>query len=172
MRVRYLLVLVLVIATSLNECFAQQSSRIRFTLDNLEGESKTLESFLRKGPVYISFWALWCEPCKSEMKALQSLQDKFAEQGFTVLAINTDTPKSNAKVKAFVKTQRFTFPVLLDPNSQVFSQLNGKALPYSLLLHRSGKIVKVRTGYLPGDEKDIEQDVVKLLKDTDGQAKN
>jgi len=140
-----------------------QQTTINFSLETIEGDYVSLEQYLKEGPVYISFWALWCQPCRAELKVLQDIHKKFNKSGFNVVAINIDNTKSLAKVESFCSSQQFSFPVLLDPNSQVFRQFNGQALPYSLLINQQGEIVKIRTGYLPGDEKFIEEDIALLL---------
>lgn len=141
----------------------QSSSITGLTLESVNGTSTKLAEYLKKGPVYISFWALWCEPCKLELRALKSFAKEHEKDPFTILAVNQDSPKSLAKVKAYVKSQNYPFEVIVDPNTQVFQALNGQNLPFSVLIDRSGKIVATRTGYLPGDEKEIGDDILKLI---------
>lgn len=143
--------------------FSQTSPALNFSLENINGELVSFDNYTAKGPVYLSFWALWCNSCKSELKALNPLYEKYKEKGLTILAINIDTPKSTAKVKSYISAHKFTMPVLLDPNVKVFELLNGQLLPYSLLIDTNGKILKVRKGFLPGDEKYIEEEISKLL---------
>jgi len=142
---------------------AQSSSLTNLTLDELDGTTTKLSDYLRNGPVHITFWALWCEPCKQELRALKSFAKEHADDPFTILAVNQDSPKSLAKVKAYVKSQGYPFTVILDPNTQIFQALNGQNLPFSVLIDRSGKVITTRTGYLPGDEKDIQADILKLI---------
>lgn len=144
-------------------CLSQESNLIAFTLDDLNGQPTSLNNFLKNGPVYLSFWALWCEPCKSELRALESLYEKYKDKGITILTINVDTPKSSAKVKAYIASKKFCFPVLRDSDTKVFEKLNGKNLPYSLLINSKGQIIKTRTRYLPGDKADIEKDLLDIL---------
>jgi len=143
---------------------AQETNKFDLSLETMDGETENLSDYLHNGPVYISFWALWCEPCKSELKMLQKIYETYKTQGFTVLAINHDTQKSLAKVKAYVKTQQYTLPVFIDPNAQIFEALNGKNIPYSVLFDREGNIVKTRNGYLPGDDKEIEKDIREAIE--------
>lgn len=146
-----------------NRVSAQSASITGLALDELDGSTTKLSEYLRNGPVYMSFWALWCEPCKQELRALKTFATEHAEDPFTILAVNQDSPKSLAKVKAYVKSQSYPFPVILDPNTQLFQAFNGQNLPFSVLIDRSGKIVATRTGYLPGDEKEIQKDILKLI---------
>lgn len=143
--------------------FAQGSSVTHLTLNALDGTSAPLSAYLKKGPVYITFWALWCEPCKLELRALKSFANERKDDPFTILAVNQDSPKSIAKVKSYVRSQSYPFPVILDPNTQVFQALNGQHLPFSVLIDTSGKVVSTRTGYLPGDEKEIAAEILKLV---------
>lgn len=142
---------------------AQSSSLTQLNLEGLDGTSTKLAEYLRTGPVYITFWALWCEPCKLELRSLKSFAKEHKGKPFTILAVNQDSPKSLAKVKAYVKSQSYPFPVILDPNMQVFQAFNGQNLPFAVLIDKSGRVVSTRTGYLPGDEKEIAEDILKLI---------
>jgi thiol-disulfide isomerase/thioredoxin len=142
---------------------AQSSVVGDLPLDRLDGSSANLSQYLRTGPVYITFWALWCEPCKQELRALKSFARENENEPFTILAVNQDSPKSIAKVKAYVKSQSYPFPVILDPNTQIFQRFNGQNLPFSVLLDKEGKVVSTRTGYLAGDEEEIKKEILKLV---------
>jgi cytochrome c biogenesis protein CcmG, thiol:disulfide interchange protein DsbE len=154
---------ILLIIFSYKTSLSQNKYLLDFSLQNTDGETISLTSFLEKGPVYINFWATWCIPCKSELKALHPLFHTYKDSNFSFISINIDNTKSLAKVKAFVKAQKYEIPVFLDPNSEILEKLNGKYLPYSVLLNSKGEIVKVRTGYIPGDEKEIEKDIIDIL---------
>lgn len=157
------ILLFLLTSLTIGNVRGQSSSISGLTLESVNGTSKKLSEYLKKGPVYVSFWALWCEPCKLELRALKSFAKEHENDPFTILAVNQDSPKSLAKVKAYVKSQGYPFDVIVDPNTQIFQALNGQNLPFSVLIDRSGKIVTTRTGYLPGDEKEIGEDILKLI---------
>jgi peroxiredoxin len=148
----------------LTNLFAQPKFIPDFKLETISGEKVSLYELLSSGPVYINFWAMWCVPCRAELKAIQQIYDEFKYKGVNIITINIDSPRSTSKVKSFVAGQRYTFPVLLDPNQEIFKKLNGYNLPYSLLIDRNGKVVKVRNSYLPGDEKEIVKDIQSILK--------
>ncbi len=133
-------------------------------LQRIDGREIPLAEYLDKGPVYMTFWATWCQPCVQELRALKSFVNENRGKPFTILAVNQDSPKSLAKVRAFVRAQDYPFPVLLDPNMQLFQSYNGQNLPFSVLLDRTGAIVSMRTGYLAGDEKEIAEEILRLLK--------
>jgi len=135
------------------------------TFENLQGRRTTLGDYLKKGPVLLSFWALWCEPCKAEMKALDRLSKAYKDSSLTVLGLNIDSPRSLSKVKAYIAAQKFGFEVGLDPNSRVFEFFQGTSIPLSLIIAPDGRVVKTRMGYLPADEESLKEDLSKILKE-------
>jgi len=153
---------------------AQDFTNIDFTLNTIDGEQFTLQKFLttirgdgatpKKGAVIISFWALWCQPCKEEMKALRETFEKYQDRNLHYVAINTDTPRSMAKVKAYLTAQKLPYIFLLDPNSEVFKNLNVQSMPFSMILDSSGKLIAKRVGFIAGDEKEIEADILKTIE--------
>lgn len=134
-----------------------------FTINTLSNEEVELKKLYENGPVLVSFWALWCEPCKAEMKHLQRIYEEYKNDGFTILGINQDSPRSVSKVRSYISSQKITFPVALDPNYRYLQKMNGQSIPYSLLFDSQGKIVYKHVGYLPGDEIKLEDEIRKLL---------
>ena len=137
--------------------------QIQFEAKSIDGDQIDLEKLLEKGPVLINFWASWCKPCKAEMKHLKTIYEKYKSTGFTIVGINQDSPKSLSKVKSFVSSIMIDYPILLDPNGQIFQKYNGQVMPYSILVDTKGEIAYKHTGYLPGDEVKLEEEITKLL---------
>ena len=137
---------------------------INFSLDDINGELFILEEHLGEGPVLIDFWATWCVPCLKELPHLQKLYDEYGDDGFLLITISEDLPKTQNKVKPYIVSRKFTFPVLLDPNGEVLKFFQGNSLPYQVLIDKNGKIVETRQGYSPGDEKILEEKIRKLLE--------
>ena len=165
------LILSLFFLAFLSFASAQDLTDIDFTLKDISGEERSFQQLLKsfrekgeKGVTIISFWAMWCEPCKQEMKALVPIYEKLADKNVHYIAINLDTPRSLAKVKSYVNAQRFPYIILLDPNSEIFNKLNGQSMPYSLIVKNTGSLIEKRVGFLAGDEQEIEQIVVKGLE--------
>lgn len=146
---------------------ARSQSFSDFTLQDLDGNDVSLSKLLEKGPVFLSFWATWCSPCKDEMKEMQKIYEKYKDQGFTYLAVNTDSQKSLSKVKSFISSKGYTFPVVLDTDEKIFEAYQGEGLPYALLINTEKEIVAKHLGYLPGDEEKIEKEIISVLPSGD-----
>lgn len=137
---------------------------LRFNVKTVKGEEMNFASFLGKGPLLVNFWALWCEPCKQEMKAFKLLTDKFKAEGVSMISINTDQVKSLAKVRAYVATQGLDFPMLVDPDGDIARDIfSMESLPYSLILMPDGSVYRKHIGYTAGDEKQTEKEIVDLI---------
>jgi peroxiredoxin len=143
--------------------FIRAQDKTDFSIKTIDNNNIKLSELYSAGSVLVNFWALWCEPCKAEMKVLKNLYEKYKEKGFTILGINQDSPKSVSKVRSYISSQKISFPVALDPNYQYLQKLNGQSIPYSLLFNGRGEIVYKSVGYLPGDEKKLEKEIQKLL---------
>ena len=132
-------------------------------LNPLMGKKIKLENYLSTGPVLINFWATWCAPCIKEMPYLDQFEKKYKDKGFSVLAVSVDNQKSLSQVRSFIKTKKFSFDIFLDPNMQIFKKLNGNLMPTNVLIDKSGKVVWRHYGYLPGDEKKMEEQILNVL---------
>ena len=133
-------------------------------LKMLNGKYAKLHDFLKDGPMILDFWATWCEPCKKQMRYLNLFHNHFKEQGFKVLAVNTDSPKSMSKVKPYVRTKGFDFFVAVDPNSQIKKRLKVKEMPTTIIIDMDGIVVYRHKGYVPGDERGVLKEISILLE--------
>ena len=135
-----------------------------FKLVNLDGKYIELNKETGNGPILLSFWATWCKPCLEEMAEYNKIYEQYKEKGFTLLAVSTDTEKSVAKVKPYIKSKGYDFPVLLDTNSEVARKYYAQQMPYTVLIDQSGNITYSHLGYMKGDEKKVEKLIVDLLE--------
>jgi len=152
----------------LNLLLAQTDQIPAIELKLTDGTETSLEEIHHSGPVLIDFWALWCAPCLKAMRHLDDLQEKYREQGLTVLGINLDTERSRSKVRSYIRSKGYGFTVALDPSQESYRRLNGTAMPYTMLVDSTGKIVYRHSGYLPGDEKILETEIQSVLTSQEG----
>ncbi len=135
----------------------------RFHAENLDGEPVSLDSLLEKGPVFVSFWALWCKPCIRELDDLKPIWEEHHERGFEIVAISQDGPRSVSRVKPMVRSKGWDYTVLLDPDKELSRAFQVIALPTSFLIDTDGKVVRAQQGYKPGMEETLEREIEELL---------
>jgi thiol-disulfide isomerase/thioredoxin len=114
--------------------------------------------------VLLNLWATWCVPCRKEMPALETLQQKLGGPNFEVVAINIDT-RDPEKPKAWLKEvgiERLGY--YADSSAKVFQDLKavGRAfgMPTTLLIDRNG----CELGTLAGPAEWASDDALKLIE--------
>jgi thiol-disulfide isomerase/thioredoxin len=161
-RILYLILLL----TNLTSSYADQKRDMMLpdlSIKLISGKQASLSSLLEDGPILVNFWATWCAPCKKEMIFLEEFHKKYSDQGFRVLAISTDSPKSMSKVKSYIRAKKHTFLVGLDPNQEVSKKMNAMVMPTVILIDKDRKVSWYHQGFIPGDEHEIEAQILKLL---------
>jgi cytochrome c biogenesis protein CcmG/thiol:disulfide interchange protein DsbE len=166
-RISVFLILTLIILTSMP---AIAGNAPDFTLKDLKGKKVSLSSLLKDGPILIDFWATWCKSCLHELPLLDQIGDKYRSQGLQIVAISTDSPKTAAKVRPFVKSTGYDFIVLLDSKQEVRRLFGGTSTPYTVLISQEGEIVYSHLGYVPGDELKIEAKISDLFASKTGDS--
>ena len=129
-----------------------------FTLTDLSGKSVRLSDYAGR-PVLINAWATWCPPCRAEMPALHDFYRAHQAEGLVLLAVNAG--ESRSQVQSFIQQMGFTFPVLLDPNTNLLTELGIRSFPTSIVVGRDGKVKKIHIGMLSADQ--LQAEIVPLL---------
>jgi peroxiredoxin len=137
-----------------------------FTLEDVDGEVVDLDALLEKGPVLISFWALWCKMCIKELDALRPFAEEFETRNITLLAISQDKTRSVPKVKPFATSHKWAYSVVLDPENTMRELYNVQAMPTFFIIDQNKDIVFTHQGYKPGDEELIMAKVRELCAES------
>ena len=133
-----------------------------FTLNNVTGAPASLSQY--KGQVVmVNFWATWCGPCQQEMPLLEQMYKKYKPAGFTLIGVNVD--KDAPPVKELLARKPVSFPVLLDPQSQVSKAYHVDEMPSSVIIDRKGDIRYIHRGYKPGDENEYQDRIRQLIRE-------
>jgi peroxiredoxin len=158
MRKLFTFVLVFVFALA----FVYGESLPDFSLKKMDGSAFKFSDHLGKKIILIDFWATWCKPCKKLLKKLNQIHLDYKDK-VEVITISTDDVSAFSKVESYIKGKRFSFIVLLDPDSSVSRILNPpQILPFTLIIDKKGDIVYTHTGYMPGYEKELIKEIEKL----------
>lgn len=138
-------------------------------IKTLDGQTFNTQDIYNDGnPILISFWALWCKPCKKEMDAYsENYEDWQDETGVKIYAVSIDDARSTAKVLPFVSGKGWEMEVLLDPNGDFKRAMNVNMIPHTFLLDGNGNIVYQHTSYYEGLEEEIYELVKKVAAGED-----
>lgn len=114
-----------------------------FNLLSPTGESITLSDYEGQ-VVLVNMWATWCPPCKAELPDINAFYEAHKDEGFVVLAVNSQ--EDAATVDAFIQAKSFHFPVALDSRGEVMNLYQAPGLPTTYIIDRNGAIRYIQTG--------------------------
>src|SRR3989339_1000025 len=90
---------ILILACSLAGVVLAEELAANFSLPALDGKKVTLNDFLGKKPVIVTFFASWSDPCKKALKGLQEIQISH-EATVKIIAVSYD--KKAKELKEFL----------------------------------------------------------------------
>ncbi len=134
-----------------------------FKLQDINFQERSFSELQGEKLTIIDFWATWCKPCLKAIPKLNKLYENYSDQGVEIIGINVDSPRNTAKVKPFSRTYKIQYPVLRDPNSEISTELNVSQYPTLFIVNAENEIVFTHVGFLPGDEKMLQEELDKLL---------
>jgi thiol-disulfide isomerase/thioredoxin len=153
-------------------------SRVAVAEAPLVGRGKPLDFSLKRHPegrpwrlssergqvVLLDVWATWCEPCRAALPLYQDFLKEFGAQGLRVYAVNVDADVR--AVEPFLRENRLTLPVLLDPEARLSEvELGVRMMPTTLLIDRRGVVRAVHEGFEDGATPKYLRDIEALLKE-------
>ncbi len=132
------------------------------SVKTLDGKTVDIQDYTHKSGkiTVLSFWATWCKPCQQELDAIMDLypdwQEKYNAQ---LVAVTVDTQRALAKVAPMVSAKGWEYIILSDANQALQAALNFQSIPQTFLLDQNGNVIYEHTGYIPGNEYDLEEKI-------------
>jgi len=147
------------ISVSLN---AQDNSLPSSEIKTLDGTTTTLQDIAKSNDlIVVSLWATWCVPCKNELDAINDVYvDWQDETNVKLYAISVDDSRTVSRVKPLINGKAWDFDILLDTNNDLKRELGASTVPLTLII-KNGKIVYRHSGYTPGAEDELFEELKK-----------
>ena len=112
--------------------------------------------------VVLDFWASWCVPCRRSFPWMNTMQQKYADDGLVIIAVNLDNEVSEAK--AFLQQYPAEFQIFYDHDRQLARELAVEAMPSSFLIGRDGKVSERHLGFKSAKTDEYEAAIVAALR--------
>jgi peroxiredoxin len=128
------------------------------TLLDLHDKRVMLSSWRGK-VVVLNFWYAACQPCHSEMPALQQMYNADYSKGLVVVGINTSD--DTVSITQFVRALGITYPILRDVGQRTTIEYRVDDTPTSFIIDRQGVIRFKAIG--PLDQATFANDTTLLL---------
>ena len=131
-------------------------------IKTLDGTTTSLKEISKENDlIVVSLWATWCVPCKNELDAINEVYiDWQDETGVKVFAISVDDSRTVSRVKPLVNGKAWDFTILLDTNNDLKRELGASTIPLTLII-KNGEIVHKHSGYTPGSEEELFEEIKK-----------
>ena len=100
-----------------------------------------------RGPMVVSIWAYWCDPCRDEMPILQAFHADHGDR-VPVLGIDFQDTMPGGALALMAETGA-TYPSLADPYGDLSAQpplpaING--LPFLVFVDAEGEVAEIHRG--------------------------
>lgn len=117
----------------------------------------------------LNFWATWCESCKVELVEMQQEFDGlFSRNDVLIRFVSLDKDPKKAieyMTQKFGAGSNMLKALAFDSNFKVADTLGLDAFPFTIVLNKSGTVVKVHKGFKEGQgsTKAIAKEALNLL---------
>lgn len=96
--------------------------------------------------VWVNFWATSCEPCRTEMPAMQRIAEAHDED---MLILGVDWGEERSAVVDFVERYGIEYPILLDPGLEIYYRwARSDGLPRHYFIGETGTVLREVIGPL------------------------
>ena len=114
-------------------------------LEDLDGGRRSVDDAEGR-LVWVNFWAVSCEPCRTEMPAMEQLAARYDDR---VMVLGVNWGESRDVVSEFVDRYGITYPILLDPTLETFYRWAGSdGLPRHTFIGPEGTVLREIVGPL------------------------
>lgn len=112
------------------------------------------------------FWSKSCFPCLREMKYLETLYPKAAQDNIRILLVSPASEwKDNAEERAFLtKFKAPTIPFYNDQDNQMSLKLGIGSTPYTVIMDKQGKKIATIQGEADWSSDKLYKMIKKLIK--------
>jgi cytochrome c biogenesis protein CcmG/thiol:disulfide interchange protein DsbE len=116
-----------------------------FAATTVDGKSVRLSDFKGK-PVWLTFGASWCQPCRAENPDIKATYEKYKDSGLVVLAIFIS--EDSAAVTDYADRIGLTYLKVADPDTKIASEYRILGIPSHYFIDSSGVLRQMKIGSL------------------------
>jgi cytochrome c biogenesis protein CcmG/thiol:disulfide interchange protein DsbE len=116
-----------------------------FAATTVDGKAVRLSDF-RGQPVWLTFGASWCQPCRAENPDIKATAERFAPQGLVVLAVFIS--EDDAAVADYADRIGLGYLKVADPDTAIASKYRILGIPSHFFIDRDGVLRVMKVGSL------------------------
>jgi thiol-disulfide isomerase/thioredoxin len=117
----------------------------RVVVHDLDGKPVDLGRYIGTKPVFLEFWATWCESCQELLPRVRAAQKAYGSK-VEFIGINVVVNQSPAGVRQYLGTHAPGFRTLYDDEGNSTRAYQVPATSYVVIIDRGGKVVYTGIG--------------------------
>ena len=125
------------------------------TVKDLEGTPVDLGRYLGKQPLFLEWWATWCEQCDALLPRVRAAHAELGDE-VAFFGINVAVNQSPGRVRRYLESSKPPFRTLYDDEGESTRAYAAPATSYVVIVDRAGRVAYTGTG---GD-----QDILAALR--------
>lgn len=113
--------------------------------------------------VVMDFWASWCVPCRRSFPWLNTMSEKYADDGLVIIGVNVDRERREAE--DFLAEFPARFRIHYDPEADLARQFDVQGMPSSFIIGRDGNVRNSHIGFKVRRQDEYEAAIVAALEE-------
>jgi peroxiredoxin len=115
------------------------------TVKDLEGKPVRLEQYIGKQPLFMEWWATWCEQCDALLPRVRAAHAELGDK-VAFLGINVAVNQTPERVRRYVESSKPPFRTLYDEEGESTRAYAAPTTSYVVIVDRSGRVAYTGTG--------------------------
>jgi thiol-disulfide isomerase/thioredoxin len=115
------------------------------TVNDLDGAPVDLGQYLGKQPLFLEWWATWCEQCDALLPRVRAAKAEVGDR-VRFIGINVAVNQTPERVRRYIASNDVPFRTLYDGEGVSTRAYAAPATSYVVIVDRSGKVAYTGTG--------------------------
>ena len=121
------------------------SAAPRVVVHDLDGRGVDLGRYVGVRPVFLEFWATWCELCAQLMPTVEAAHARYGSQ-VEFIGVNVSVNQSPARVRRYLAEHKPPFRTLYDDQGISTRAYRVPTTSYVVIIDRSGRVAHTGSG--------------------------
>jgi thiol-disulfide isomerase/thioredoxin len=115
------------------------------TVSDLDGKSVDLGQYIGKKPIFLEFWATWCELCEELLPRVRAAKATYGDR-VEFIGVNVTVNQTRERVRRYLEKHQPPFKTLYDEEGTSTRAYQAPATSYVVIVDRSGKVAYTGSG--------------------------
>jgi thiol-disulfide isomerase/thioredoxin len=114
-------------------------------VNDLDGKPVDLGRYIGKQPLFLEFWATWCELCEELLPRVRAAQAAYGSK-VAFIGVNVTVNQSPERVRRYLETHKPPFLTLYDDQGTSIRAYQVPTTSYVVIVDRAGRVAYTGTG--------------------------